>query len=397
MSNWTGPEVNNFRKYLRIASVHPDINYDDCITFLTEQATELGLPIKVHVDNPKKPVVIITWEGKVPTSPSILLNSHMDVVPVFPESWTYPPFSAHLTEDGKIYARGSQDMKCVAIQYIETVRRLKKNGVRLNRTIHMCFVPDEEVGGVDGMRAFVQTEEFKKLNVGLAIDEGMASPTDEFLLYYGERSIWHLIITCNGNPGHGSLILPDTAGEKIRVVIDKFMDFRQKEKQRLEENQNLTVGDVTTVNLTQLSGGVQTNVVPESLTAVFDVRLAVDVNHAEFEAMVNSWCQEAGDNIKIEYEQKEDYVEITQLNENNAYWVAFKRAADDLNIKLSTRIFPGGTDSRFIRGVGLPAFGFSPMNRTPVLLHDHDEYLHADVYLKGIDIYEKLITAVANI
>lgn len=141
---------------------------DDCITYLTEQATELGLPIKVHIDNPKKPVVIITWEGKVPTSPSILLNSHMDVVPVFPvckifnflttfiftqkhdsmntlfifqESWTYPPFSAHLTEDGKIYARGSQDMKCVAIQYIETVRRLKKNGVRLNRTIHLCFVP----------------------------------------------------------------------------------------------------------------------------------------------------------------------------------------------------------------------------------------------------------------
>lgn len=60
-------------------------------------------------------------------------------------------------------------------------------------------------------------------------------------------------------------------------------------------------------------------------------------------------------------------------------------------------MFPGGTDSRYLRSVGIPAIGFSPMNNTPVLLHDHDEYLHADVYLKGIDIYKKILEKVANI
>lgn len=40
------------------------------------------------------------------------------------------------------------------------------------------------------MKDFVHTQEFKNLNVGLAIDEGMASPSEDFLLYYGERSIW---------------------------------------------------------------------------------------------------------------------------------------------------------------------------------------------------------------
>lgn len=49
---------------------------------------------------------------------------------------------------------------------------------------------DEEIGGVDGMRKFVNTEEFKQLNVGISLDEGMASPTDEFPLFYGERCIW---------------------------------------------------------------------------------------------------------------------------------------------------------------------------------------------------------------
>lgn len=41
---------------------------------------------------------------------SILLNSHMDVVPVFEEYWIVPPFSGEI-RDGKIYGRGTQDMK----------------------------------------------------------------------------------------------------------------------------------------------------------------------------------------------------------------------------------------------------------------------------------------------
>lgn len=41
---------------------------------------------------------------------AILLNSHMDVVPVFEEYWIVPPFSGEI-RDGKIYGRGTQDMK----------------------------------------------------------------------------------------------------------------------------------------------------------------------------------------------------------------------------------------------------------------------------------------------
>lgn len=66
-------------------------------------------------------------------------------------------------------------------------------------------------------------------------------------------------------------------------------------------------------------------------------------------------------------------------------------------LKLHRLVFPGGTDSRHIRHVGIPAIGFSPMNNTPVLLHDHDEFIKADIYLKGIEIYKKLIPALLNI
>jgi aminoacylase len=66
-------------------------------------------------------------------------------------------------------------------------------------------------------------------------------------------------------------------------------------------------------------------------------------------------------------------------------------------LKFKVQVFPGGTDSRYIRAAGIPAIGFSPMNYTPVLLHDHDEFLHADIYLKGIEIYKKIIEKIANV
>lgn len=57
----------------------------------------------------------------------------------------------------------------------------------------------------------------------------------------------------SGTAGHGSLLLNGTAGEKARYLIDKMIDFRQQEEQRLESNPELTLGDVTTINLTMMS------------------------------------------------------------------------------------------------------------------------------------------------
>ncbi|XP_008336474.1 aminoacylase-1-like, partial [Cynoglossus semilaevis] len=83
----------------------------------------------------------MTWEGSNPSLKSVLLNSHTDVVPVFQEHWKYDAFSAFRDAEGNIYARGSQDMKCVTIQYIQAVRRLKEEGRKLMRTVHLTFVP----------------------------------------------------------------------------------------------------------------------------------------------------------------------------------------------------------------------------------------------------------------
>ncbi|XP_034022356.1 aminoacylase-1-like isoform X1 [Thalassophryne amazonica] len=391
------PSVSLFREYLRVKTVHPQPDYDGALGFLNRMAKELELPMKTHEICPDRVVSIMTWEGTKPSLKSILLNSHTDVVPVFQEHWKYDAFSAFKDAEGNIFARGSQDMKCITIQYIQAIRRLKAEGRKLMRTVHLMFVPDEEVGGHKGMEAFVNYPEFQKLNVGFALDEGLANPTEAFTVFYGERNPWWITVHCPGSPGHGSRFVENTAAEKMRKVINSFLDFREKEKHRLNTSECFTLGDVTTVNMTMVHGGVAYNVIPPKMDVSFDLRIPPTVNLQEFEEQISRWCQEAGEGITYEFAQKHMNQNVTSTDENDPWWNAFSGACKEMNMTLEKEIFPAATDSRFIRAAGLPAIGFSPMNCTPILLHDHNEYLNEKVFLKGIAVYHRLIPALASV
>ncbi|XP_058416019.1 aminoacylase-1 isoform X4 [Diceros bicornis minor] len=326
------PSVTLFRQYLRIRTVHPEPDYGAVVAFLEERAHQLGLGCQKVEVAPGRVVTVLTWPGTNPRLSSLLLNSHTDVVPVFKEHWSHDPFEAFKDAEGYIYARGAQDMKCVSIQYLEAVRRLKVEGHHFPRTIHMTFVPDEEIGGHGGMELFVQRPEFQALRAGFALDEGLANPTDAFTVYYSERSIWWVRVTSTGKPGHASLFTEDTAAEKLA-----------------------------------------------------------------FEEQLQSWCQAAGEGVTFEFVQKFTEPRVTSTDDSDPWWAAFSGVFKDMNLTLEPEIFPAATDSRYLRKVGVPALGFSPMNCTPRLLHDHDERLHEAVFLCGVDIYTRLLPALASV
>lgn len=73
----------------------------------------------------------------------------------------------------------------------------------------------------------------------------------------------------------------------MQYILNKMMDLRLEQSRRLMKDPNLTIGDVTSVNLTKTHGGVQSNVVPSQLMICFDIRLALDVDHDQFEVMVS--------------------------------------------------------------------------------------------------------------
>ena len=150
-------------------------------------------------------------------------------------------------------------------------------------------------------------------------------------------------MSCPGNPGHGSRFIEGTAAEKLRSVINRFLDFRQQEKDRLEANPELTLGDVTSINLTKIEvlnsisyywitnvfilrfsfddkGGVQVNVVPSELVAYFDIRVTP---HADLDEMLNQlleWCKEAGDDVQIEFIQYLKDQTLTSIEPGNIWY-----------------------------------------------------------------------------
>ncbi|EEY57477.1 aminoacylase-1, putative [Phytophthora infestans T30-4] len=363
----------------------------------------------LQVFSPSESKPIATWQGKDSSLPSILLNSHYDVVPVAREHWQHDPFKPTVLEDGMIYGRGIQDMKSVGVQYVEAVSRLKAEGFIPSRNIHLLFVPDEEIGGVDGMEAFLASEQYKSIQpVAFAFDEGLANPNDVFTVFYGERVPWWFYVKAEGPTGHGSRFIKNTATSKIIDVCNKALAFRAEQEALLSADSGCkhgdikkrNLGDVTTVNLNMLQSGVSQdggkthalNVIPTEAVAGFDVRISPHMDLKKLKAMLDEWCSAEGLSWEFVSWWKNPLHEhyTTSVDDTNIWWTFFKEGCKDVGVPVETEVFPAATDSRFLRQLGIPALGFSPMNKTEILLHEHNECLHKDTFLRGIDVYETL-------
>ncbi|CAM0135901.1 adenylate cyclase [Umbelopsis sp. WA50703] len=400
MSDQEHPAITRFRDYLRVNTMQPNPDYQKCMDFLSAQATDLGLLYQIVESAPGKPNIFITVKGTEPSLPSILLNSHTDVVPVFREKWSVDPFEAVKRDDGYILARGAQDMKCVGWSYFEAIRVLLSEGWKPKRTVHMSFVADEEIGGQLGMKLLVNKQEFKDLNVGFALDEGIASPKDTIRVFYGERAPWWVKVVSTGQTGHGSqLIIEDNATLKLMKVVNKFLEYRADQEHKLIhgiDGRKVELGDVNTINLTMLNAGVQFNVVPQEAWAGFDVRVSPRTDIQQFKQMLIDMA-ESEPGVKLEFVTFFGSNKLTAIDDGNKWWEAVTNVAKQHNITLEPEIFPAATDSRYLREIGIPAFGISYLKNVPILLHDHDERIHQDEFLEGIPFYTDLIKQLAEL
>ncbi len=104
--------VERFKAFLRIRTITEEGPITganaEAITFLKSEAEKLGLTTQVLEYVKGRPILIATWKGSDVSLPSILLNSHYDVVPVMASHWHYDPFGATELENGDIVARGAQ-------------------------------------------------------------------------------------------------------------------------------------------------------------------------------------------------------------------------------------------------------------------------------------------------
>lgn len=183
------------------------------------------------------------------------------------------------------------------MQYLAAIRAMKRAGIKqFNRTIHVTFAPDEELGGYFGMYGFVKTQKFKQMNVGFMLDEGggWGMEANKLGASYTERTVWKIELIFHGDSGHASLMLNNSSSEKLNYVMDRFMEMRQIESWKLNALR-YPYGKVTSINLTILDGGVVANVIPPEMRAIFDLRFSIDADLEQFQKQVNA-C-----NFRVDY------------------------------------------------------------------------------------------------
>nr|GME16264.1 aminoacylase-1 [Ipomoea batatas] len=258
------------------------------------------------------------------------------------------------------------------------------------------------------MMKFVESQEFKDLNVGFALDEGQASPTDEFRVFYADRIPWHMTIKAVGMPGHGSRLYDNTAMENLMKSVEIISKFREAQfdivKAGLAPN-----SEVISVNPVYLKAGTPSptgfvmNMQPSEAEAGFDIRMPPTADPELMKKTIAEEWAPAWRNMTSEIIEKgnvRDFMGrplVTPTSDSNPWWSVFKEAITKVGGKIAKpEILSSTTDARFMRERGIPTLGFSPMKNTPILLHDHNEFLKDTVFLEGIKVYESIIKALSS-
>ncbi|MFT4151615.1 MAG: acetylornithine deacetylase [Paracoccaceae bacterium] len=194
----------------------------------------------------------------------VMLSGHTDVVPVDGQAWTRPPF-ALTEEDGRLYGRGTADMKgfvaCAVAAMLKAARR------PLATPLHLALSYDEEIGCM-GVRSLIDMLEAAPLRPALCI---VGEPT-AMQVATGHKGKVALRATCTGREGHSALA--PLALNALHLAADFICAIRDLQADVAAHG--LRDGDYdvpyTTIHAGKMSGGVQVNIVPNAATIDFEIR-----------------------------------------------------------------------------------------------------------------------------
>lgn len=389
--------------YIRIDTSHPNVNYNKAIEYLIDVVTRMncGLFYRIYIHN-KYPLLIVTRPGKL--NRGILLTTHMDVVnaPNITE-WDYPPFSGYYDlKTDRIYGRGTQSMKTQAIQYLAALHHLKN--AHLEYTLHVAFVPNEEIGGISGLADFVKTPQFRSLNIEFAIDEGCVSPFQHFLLFYAERTLWQFMIRIRSEMGHAALPSTLTCEAKLRRLLNEIEHFRQRDLEiNITKRREPKIGYATTINMTRVQGGQLLNVMPREIHAYFDMRIGIETNLNTIYDEIQRWTLAANsrklatadNSVTLEWIEQRT-TKSPQTDINHKLCAKLLKFFQEENIPYALTVAPHSSSATFLRQENIPVLGFTPINMTPHLVYKNNEYIYKKQFLHNITLVTNLIKYLAT-
>ncbi|MFP3464770.1 M20/M25/M40 family metallo-hydrolase [Leifsonia sp. SIMBA_070] len=383
--------------------------------------------------------LLYRWPGRESGTPTVLM-AHYDVVPATAEGWTHPPFAAELTgagEDQTLWARGAIDDKGALVAILEAVEELVRTGFQPAHDVYLSFGHDEETVGSGGRTIAAALDE-RGIRAALVLDEGGAVVERIFpgvhvpiaVVGVSEKGITSVRLTVEQHGGHASTPPRMTATVRLARAITRLnarpFPARLSETtlqmvemlgahatgplravftraRRLQPLLRTVLGRLsdetramvrTTTAVTQLSGSLAANALPETAEAVVNTRIAVGSSVAETLTHLRRAIRD--DAVRVEAVDASEPSPVSPAD--GPHWDRLASAIGAVHPRavVTPYVMLGASDSRHFTGICDAVYRFTPFELSAderAALHARDERIRTATWFRGIAVYAALLRA----
>ena len=373
---------------VRMPTVNPPGElYEECARFIGDTLARCGFEVEYHpaVGRPEHTPahprinVVGTRRGRT-LRPLVHLNGHFDVVPAG-AGWTVDPFGGEV-RDGRVWGRGSCDMKAGIAAAVFAAEAIRRSGVALNGSVEISGTVDEESGGFAGVAWLAHHGRISADRTDFAI---IPEPLYVDRICIGHRGVYWFEVQTNGRIAHGSMPFHGVnAVEHMGLLLERiYADLQPRLASRTTAVPVIPPGARhATLNINGIEGGqpvdgIQTPCVADRCRAVFDRRFLLeegfDSTKAEIIEMLDGLARSVPD---FKYEIRDlMVVHPTKTPDGSPVVSALERALHRVLGRSGGLVASPGTydQKHFARIAGVPhcvAYGPGILD----LAHQPDEY-----------------------
>jgi succinyl-diaminopimelate desuccinylase len=303
------------------------------------------------------------------TGPVIALNAHGDVVPPG-EGWTFDPYGAE-EKNGAIYGRGVAVSKSDFATYAFALKALIESGLDLNGKIELHLTYDEEAGGFVGPKWLVEQ--------GLSQATHAISAGFSYAITTAHNGCLHLEVVVRGKQAHAAM--PESGADALEAttpILQALYGERHRlgafvSKEKGIGSPKLTVG--------LISGGINTNVVPDRIVMRLDRRLVPEEVGTEVEAKLIELIHAAAPKtpgIEVECRRIMLAEPLRPIDGVDTLVAAVRTHAEAvLGVPVEPTGVPLYTDARHYAAAGIPTilYGAGPRSILEANAHSANEHL----------------------
>jgi acetylornithine deacetylase/succinyl-diaminopimelate desuccinylase-like protein len=386
--------------------------------------------------SPRRQNLVARLRGRG-TRPPILLLAHLDVVEARREDWSLEPFK--LTEqDGYFYGRGSSDIKDMAAIFVQTLIRLKRERVPLDRDLILALTADEE-GGEDNGVQWLLANRRPLIDAAYVINGDGGDPMSRDGQVHArnvqaaEKVYMDVRLEVHNPGGHSSMPVKDNAIYRLSAALSRLGTYefptRLNEITRAyfsraaaAETDTIAArmrmvgesGDTaamrrlaagspwfnavlrTTCVATRLEGGHANNALPQTAAANVNCRLLPDERPEHVLETIRRVVNDTAVQVTV--------TSPAVPSPPSPLVAEVLEPVDSITASMwpGAAVIPsmetGATDGLFLRNAGIPVYGVSgvPIEADDVRAHGRDERIRVDAFYQGLEFTERLVRALAG-